>query len=70
MNALSELLNLPDSEKKTRGLVHTPAEIAQQPNPNWLQKTPMMEEQQPERKSDLAASIDEIKRRMLGRAAA
>lgn len=31
MNALSELLNLPDSEKKTRGLVHTPAEIAQQP---------------------------------------
>ncbi len=32
MNALSELLNLPDSEKKTRGLVHTPAEIAQQPD--------------------------------------
>jgi tagatose-6-phosphate ketose/aldose isomerase len=31
VNALSELLNLPDSEKKTRGLVHTPAEIAQQP---------------------------------------
>lgn len=32
MNALSELLNLPESEKKTRGLVHTPAEIAQQPD--------------------------------------
>jgi len=32
VNALSELLNLPDSEKKTRGLVHTPAEIAQQPD--------------------------------------
>ena len=32
MSALSELLNLPDSEKKTRGLVHTPAEIAQQPD--------------------------------------
>ena len=32
MNALSELLNLPDSEKKTLGLVHTPAEIAQQPD--------------------------------------
>jgi tagatose-6-phosphate ketose/aldose isomerase len=32
VNALSELLNLPDSEKKTRGLVYTPAEIAQQPD--------------------------------------
>ena len=32
MNALSELLNLPASEKKTRGFVHTPAEIAQQPD--------------------------------------
>ena len=32
MNALSELLNLPDTEKQTRGLVHTPAEIAQQPD--------------------------------------
>jgi tagatose-6-phosphate ketose/aldose isomerase len=32
VNALSELLNLPDSEKKARGLVHTPAEIAQQPD--------------------------------------
>jgi tagatose-6-phosphate ketose/aldose isomerase len=35
VNALSELLNLPDSEKKARGLVHTPAEIAQQPD-TWL----------------------------------
>ena len=32
MNALSELLNLPDSEKRARGLLHTPAEIAQQPD--------------------------------------
>jgi tagatose-6-phosphate ketose/aldose isomerase len=32
VNALSELLNLTDSEKKTRGLVHTPAEIGQQPD--------------------------------------
>jgi tagatose-6-phosphate ketose/aldose isomerase len=32
VNALSELLSLPESEKKTRGLVHTPAEIAQQPD--------------------------------------
>jgi tagatose-6-phosphate ketose/aldose isomerase len=32
VNALCELLNLPDSEKRTRGLVYTPAEIAQQPD--------------------------------------
>jgi tagatose-6-phosphate ketose/aldose isomerase len=32
VNALSELLSLPDSAKKTRGLVYTPAEIAQQPD--------------------------------------
>ncbi len=32
MNALSELLNLPENERTTRGLVHTPAEIAQQPD--------------------------------------
>jgi len=32
VNALSELLSLPESEKKARGLVHTPAEIAQQPD--------------------------------------
>ncbi len=32
MNALSEILSLPEGEKGTRGLVHTPAEIAQQPN--------------------------------------
>ncbi len=31
MNALSQLLQLPEPEKRTRGLVHTPAEIAQQP---------------------------------------
>jgi tagatose-6-phosphate ketose/aldose isomerase len=35
VNALSELLSLPDSEKSTRGLAHTPAEIAQQPDA-WL----------------------------------
>ena len=32
MNALSELLSLPESQKKTRGLPHTPAEIAKQPH--------------------------------------
>jgi len=31
LSALSELLSLPEGEKKSRGLVHTPAEIAQQP---------------------------------------
>jgi tagatose-6-phosphate ketose/aldose isomerase len=35
VNALSELLGLPDAEKTTRGLAHTPAEIAQQPD-TWL----------------------------------
>lgn len=35
MNALSELLRQADSEKTTRGLAHTPAEIAQQPD-TWL----------------------------------
>ncbi|MBZ5572354.1 MAG: SIS domain-containing protein [Acidobacteriia bacterium] len=32
MNALSDLLNLPKDEKISRGLLHTPAEIAQQPD--------------------------------------
>ena len=31
MDALSEVLAIPESEKATRGLTHTPAEIAQQP---------------------------------------
>lgn len=35
MNPLSRLLNLPQSEKQDRGLLHTPAEIAQQPA-TWL----------------------------------
>jgi tagatose-6-phosphate ketose/aldose isomerase len=32
VSGLSELLSLPDAEKTTRGLSHTPAEIAQQPD--------------------------------------
>jgi tagatose-6-phosphate ketose/aldose isomerase len=32
VDGLSKLLSLPDSEKSARGLVHTPAEIAQQPD--------------------------------------
>ena len=35
MNALAELLSLPDSERSARGLTHTLAEIAQQPDA-WL----------------------------------
>jgi tagatose-6-phosphate ketose/aldose isomerase len=35
VNALSTLLNLPEAEKTTRGLSHTPREIAQQPD-TWL----------------------------------
>jgi len=35
VDALSELLNLRDDEKARRGLAHTPAEIAQQPE-KWL----------------------------------
>lgn len=35
VNELSKLLSLPESEKISRGLVHTPAEIAQQPE-TWL----------------------------------
>src|SRR5689334_1878266 len=31
MNAFEALLNLPDAEKKTSGVEHTPREIAQQP---------------------------------------
>jgi tagatose-6-phosphate ketose/aldose isomerase len=34
-NALLELLSLPESEKKSRGLMHTPREIFQQPE-TWL----------------------------------
>ena len=32
MNELSQLLDLPEAERAKRGLVHTPAEIAHQPN--------------------------------------
>jgi tagatose-6-phosphate ketose/aldose isomerase len=35
VNALSELLSLPEGEKNARGLLHTPAEIAQQPD-TWM----------------------------------
>src|SRR5271167_1137667 len=46
VNALSELLSLPESEKKTRGLVHTPAEIAQQPD-TWQSTFDLFKEKRP-----------------------
>lgn len=36
MNALESLLSLPDAEKREKGILHTPAEIAQQPA-TWQQ---------------------------------
>jgi tagatose-6-phosphate ketose/aldose isomerase len=47
VNALSELLNLADGEKQTRGLVHTPAEIAQQPD-TWKSTFDLFKEKRAE----------------------
>ena len=47
MNALAELLSLPEGEKTTRGLVHTPAEIAQQPD-TWQSTFSLFKEKLPE----------------------
>jgi tagatose-6-phosphate ketose/aldose isomerase len=55
VNALSELLNLPDSEKRTRGLVHTPAEIAQQPE-TWLSTFDLFKKKRAEIREFLAAA--------------
>lgn len=46
MSALSELLSLPDAEKASRGLTHTPAEIAQQPD-TWLSTFELFRKHQP-----------------------
>jgi len=55
LNALSELLNLPDSEKKARGLAHTPAEIAQQPD-TWQSTFALFERKRAELKNFLATA--------------
>jgi tagatose-6-phosphate ketose/aldose isomerase len=55
VNALSELLTLPDSEKKTRGLVHTPAEIAQQPD-TWQSTFDLFKKRHAEIKDFLASA--------------
>jgi tagatose-6-phosphate ketose/aldose isomerase len=43
MNPLSDLLALPEEEKSARGLLHTPAEIAQQPA-TWLSTFELFQE--------------------------
>ncbi|MGO9124497.1 MAG: SIS domain-containing protein [Terriglobales bacterium] len=55
MNALSALLNLPEAEKATRGLAHTPAEIAQQPA-TWLSTFELFQERSAEIRDFLAAA--------------
>jgi tagatose-6-phosphate ketose/aldose isomerase len=55
VNALSALLNLPESEKTTRGLAHTPKEIAQQPD-TWLSTFELFKKRSPEIRDFLAAA--------------
>lgn len=55
MNALSELLKLPDAEKRSRGLVHTPAEIAQQPD-TWKSTFDLFKQKRAEVKEFLVSA--------------
>jgi tagatose-6-phosphate ketose/aldose isomerase len=55
VNALAELLSLPDSEKKARGLMYTPAEIAQQPE-TWQSTFELFKEKRAEIKDFLASA--------------
>jgi tagatose-6-phosphate ketose/aldose isomerase len=55
VNALSALLNLPGTEKTTRGLAHTPAEIAQQPD-SWLSTFALFKKRSAEIRNFLAAA--------------
>lgn len=55
MNELSQLLALSEAEKAKRGLVHTPAEIAQQPH-TWLSTFELFTKKQKEIQQFLAAS--------------
>jgi tagatose-6-phosphate ketose/aldose isomerase len=55
VNALSTLLNLPEAEKTTRGLAHTPAEIAQQPD-TWLSTFELFKKSSGEIRDFLAAA--------------
>ena len=44
MSAFEQLLKISDSEKRQRGIIHTPREIAQQPD-MWLKTCDMLVEQ-------------------------
>jgi tagatose-6-phosphate ketose/aldose isomerase len=55
VNALSALLNLPEAEKTSRGLSHTPSEIAQQPD-TWLSTFELFDERSAEIQRFLAAA--------------
>jgi tagatose-6-phosphate ketose/aldose isomerase len=55
VNALSALLNLPEGEKTARGLAHTPAEIAQQPD-TWLSTFELFKRRSAEIRGFLAAA--------------
>jgi D-galactosamine 6-phosphate deaminase/isomerase len=55
VNALSALLNLPEADRKSRGLSHTPSEIAQQPD-TWLSTFELFEKRSGEIKRFLAAA--------------
>ncbi|HXM64817.1 MAG TPA: hypothetical protein VN950_28395 [Terriglobales bacterium] len=55
MNALAELLSLPEGEKTSRGLVHTPAEIAQQPD-TWQSTFSLFKKRLPETGEFLASA--------------
>ena len=55
MNTLSHLLALPDEEKSSRGLLHTPAEIAQQPS-TWPSTFELFQERRAEIRDFLRAA--------------
>jgi len=55
MNSLSHLLALPEEEKSSRGLLHTPAEIAQQPS-TWRFTFELFQERRSEIRDFLRAA--------------
>jgi len=55
VDALSQLLSLSESEKAARGIVHTPAEIAQQPD-TWLSTFQLFKSRLPEIREFLKAA--------------
>ncbi len=55
MNAFEALLSLPDAEKKTRGVEHTPREIAQQPS-TWAKAAELLQSRKRELGEFLASS--------------